>query len=68
MREQRDVSVQRTKVCDGPIDAIGNLRGRFAARTTGPNTIAARAQLANVRRAPPYEIAKRQLMLGDLAP
>jgi hypothetical protein len=38
-REERDIAFQRVKMGDEPISTVGNLRGRFAARTTVPKHI-----------------------------
>jgi hypothetical protein len=57
MREERDVAFQLVKMGDEPISTVGNLRGRFAARTTVPKHVPVWMLLANVHGALYFVIA-----------
>jgi len=57
VRKERDVSIQREKVCDEPISTVGNLCGHFTARTTVPKHIPVRSPFVNVHGALSFVIA-----------
>jgi hypothetical protein len=57
VREERDVSVQRAKMCDDPISAVGNLCRHFTARTAVPEHNPVRSPFANVHGALSFVIA-----------
>jgi hypothetical protein len=56
MREERDLSVQLSKMGYEPVGAVGNLSGSFTPGTTVAEDIPVRSALANVRRARAFVI------------
>jgi hypothetical protein len=57
VREERDFSVQLSKMRYQPVGTLGNLSGRFTSGATIAKDIPIRSALANVYRAPPFVIA-----------
>jgi hypothetical protein len=56
VREERDLSVQLSKICYEPVGAVGNLSGRFTSGATIAEDIPVGSDLANVHRAPSFVI------------
>ena len=56
VREERDLSVQLSKICYEPVCTVGNLSGHFTSGTPVTEDIPVRSTLANVRRAPSFVI------------